>query len=77
MIGTTHVPAVYGAALIEAACGELEPDDPVMGMSDAQGQGTFAHDAARRGILPPGFDLWNLKASDGRTVREVWEANRK
>lgn len=32
---------------------------------------TFAHEAAKRGLLPDGFDQWDLVTSQGVTVRNV------
>jgi hypothetical protein len=33
---------------------------------------TVAHEAARKGWLPPGFDAWDLRDNEGVTVRDVF-----
>jgi hypothetical protein len=32
---------------------------------------TVAHEAAKHGLLPPGFDRWDLADSKGKTVAQV------
>jgi len=58
--------SAYDLALAALRWADL-PDNFDWSVTDGRGR-TIAHEAAKQGILPPGFSRWELADEDGWTV---------